>query len=181
MLKGAEMAGEKGFIHIYTGDGKGKTTAAFGLALRAAGHGWRVYAGQFMKGRVYGELVALKDISAITVEPFGDEDCLIRRADVTPRHIAGAESGLRRCREALHCGRFEMVILDEVLVAIWFGLLPEEEVRDLLSGRPPGIEIVLTGRYASPSLIEMADVVTEMRSIKHYYERGVTAREGIEC
>ncbi len=169
----------KGYIQIYTGDGKGKTTAALGLALRATGHGMRTYVGQFMKGQSYGELDALRDHPHITVEQYGDVRC-IRREEVTPEYIAQARRGLERAREALLSGQYDLVVLDEVNVTVWFGLLTVEEVLAFLDERPTHVEVILTGRRAPQELIERADLVTEMREIKHYYQQGVAARKGIE-
>ncbi len=170
----------KGYIHIYTGIGKGKTTAALGLALRGAGHGLRSFIGQFMKGQEYGELTALKDHPFITIEQFSDEHCLLRKADVTEKHIKQANDGLQRCIKAMTGGEFDLVVMDEVNVAVWFGLLKEEQVLNCLALRPDSVEVVLTGRYAPQSFIERADLVTEMRCVKHYYDAGVAARDGIE-
>jgi len=169
----------QGYIQIYTGDGKGKTTAALGLALRASGHGMRTYIGQFMKGQPYGELDALRDHPHIIVEQYGDIRC-IRREEVTPAHIAQARRGLDRAREALLSGQYDIVVLDEVNVTVWFGLLTVKEVLAVLDERPAHVEIILTGRRAPQELIERADLVTEMREIKHYYQQGVPARKGIE-
>jgi cob(I)alamin adenosyltransferase len=174
------MVNRKGCVHIYTGNGKGKTTAAFGLALRAAGHGMRTYIGQFMKGQVYGEVKALEGNAYIAIDQFADDQCLMRKEDVKENHIEQAHEGLQRCREAMLSGQFVLVILDEVIVAIWFGLLQEVDVLEFLERRPEDIELILTGRYASERLIERADVVTEMRCVKHYYDQGVWARDGIE-
>lgn len=168
-----------GYVQIYTGDGKGKTTAALGLALRAAGHGLRTYIGQFMKGQSYGELDALRDHPAITIEQYGDVRC-IRREEVTPAHVEQAHRGLERARQALLSGQYDIVVLDEVNVTIWFGLLTVEEVLALVDQRPARVELVLTGRRAPQALIERADLVTEMREVKHYYQQGVEARKGIE-
>jgi cob(I)alamin adenosyltransferase len=168
-----------GYVQVYTGDGKGKTTAALGLALRAAGHGMRTYIGQFMKGQHYGELDALRDHPFITIEQYGDIAC-IRREDVTPEHVAQAQRGLDRAREVMLSGDYDIVVLDEVNVTIWFGLLPVEDVLALLDERPTHLELILTGRRAPDELIERADLVTEMRELKHYYEHGVQARKGIE-
>jgi cob(I)alamin adenosyltransferase len=168
-----------GYVQVYTGDGKGKTTAALGLALRAAGHGLRTYIGQFMKGQPYGELEALRGHPAITLEQYGDVRC-IRREEVTPAHIAQAQRGLERARQAMLSGRYDIVVLDEVNVALWFGLLSLAEVLAFLDQRPPQVECILTGRRAPPELIERADLVTEMREVKHYYQQGVGARAGIE-
>ena len=169
----------KGYVQVYTGDGKGKTTAALGLALRASGHGLRTYIGQFMKGQHYGELEGLRDYSHITIEQYGDVRC-IRREEVTPEHVAQARRGLERAREALLSGQYDIVVLDEVNVTVWFGLLTVEEVLTFLDQRPECVEVILTGRTAPPELIERADLVTEMREVKHYYQQGVMARQGIE-
>jgi cob(I)alamin adenosyltransferase len=173
----------KGYVQVYTGDGKGKTTAALGLALRATGHGMRTYIGQFMKGQHYGELDALRDHPLITVEQYGDVRC-IRREEVTPEHVAQARRGLERARQAMlglsPGGRYDVVVLDEVNVSIWFGLLTVEEVLAFLDERPAHVEVILTGRRAPQELIERADLVTEMRQVKHYYQQGVAARKGIE-
>ena len=174
------MVNRKGYVHIYTGDGKGKTTAALGLALRAAGHGWRTYIGQFMKGQAYGEMHALQGHPTIAIEQFSDDHCLLHKVDVTEKHIKHAQKGLQRCWEKMLSGRFQLVVLDEVIVAVWFGLLSEEQILEFLGKRSEDIEIVLTGRYASKRLIERADVVTEMHCVKHYYKQGITARDGIE-
>ncbi len=171
---------EKGYVQVYTGDGKGKTTAALGLALRAAGHGLRTYIGQFMKGRPYGELEALRAHPLITVEQYGDPNCWVRRDQITPEQVAMARRGLERAREAMLSGRYDIVVLDEVNVALWFGLLTLEEVMAFLDQRPEGVEVILTGRRAPQELIDRADLVTEMREIKHYYQQGVLARDGIE-
>ena len=169
----------RGYVQVYTGDGKGKTTAALGLALRASGHGMRTYIGQFMKGQHYGELEALRDHPLITIEQYGDVHC-IRREEVTPEHVSQAHRGLERAREAMLSGQYDLVVLDEVSVAIWFGLLTVEEVLAFLDQRPNHVEVILTGRRAPRELIERADLVTEMRAVKHYYQQGVVARKGIE-
>jgi len=169
----------KGYVQVYTGDGKGKTTAALGLAVRAAGHGLRTYVGQFMKGQHYGELDALRGFPAVTVEQYGDVRC-IHREEVTPEHAAQARRGLERAREAMLSQRYDIVVLDEVNVTIWFGLLTVEEALAFLDERPDHVEVVLTGRRAPQALIERADLVTEMREVKHYYQQGVAARQGIE-
>jgi cob(I)alamin adenosyltransferase len=169
----------RGYVQVYTGDGKGKTTAALGLALRASGHGMRTYIGQFMKGQHYGELEALRDHSHITIEQYGDVHC-IRREEVTPDHVTQAHQGLERVQAAMLSGRYDVVVLDEVNVAIWFGLLTVQEVLAFLDQKPEQVEVILTGRRAPHELIERADLVTEMREVKHYYQQGVVARKGIE-
>ncbi len=169
----------KGYVQLYTGDGKGKTTAALGLALRASGRGLRTYIGQFMKGQQYGELEALRHHPLITVEQYGDPRC-IRREEVTAEHVTQAHDGLERARAAMLSGHYDLVVLDEVNVSIWFGLLTTEEVLAFLDERPEHVEAVLTGRRAPQDLIDRADLVTEMREVKHYYQQGVMARLGIE-
>jgi len=169
----------RGYVQVYTGDGKGKTTAALGLALRASGHEMRTYIGQFMKGQRYGELDALRDHPHITIEQYGDVRC-IRREEVTPEHVAQARRGLARAREAMLSGEYDIIVLDEVNVTVWFRLLDVEQVLAFLDEKPERVEVILTGRRAPQELIERADLVTEMREVKHYYEQGVLARDGIE-
>ncbi len=169
----------KGYVQIYTGDGKGKTTAALGLALRASGHGMHTYIGQFMKGQQYGELDALRNHPLITIEQYGDLRC-IRREEVTSEHVSQAQRGLERARVAMLSGGYDIVVLDEANVAIWFGLLTVEDVLAFIDGKPERVEVVLTGRRAPQELVDRADLVTEMREVKHYYAQGVLARDGIE-
>jgi cob(I)alamin adenosyltransferase len=169
----------KGFVHVYTGDGKGKTSAALGLALRASGHKMRTYIGQFMKGTHYGELDALRENPYITIEQYGDVRC-IRREQVTAVHIAQAREGLQIAKEAMLSSQYDIVVLDEINIAIWFGLLTLEEVQAFLDERPQHIELILTGRRAPQEIIERADLVTEMREVKHYFHKDVKARDGIE-
>jgi len=171
-----------GCLQVYTGDGKGKTTAAFGLALRAAGHGLRVYVGQFMKAFPYGELrgaVALGGL--VEVEQFGSDGCIPWRTDPDPADVARAAAGLVRCVEAIMSGSRAIVVLDEVTTAVHFRLIALDALLDVADRRPPGLELVCTGRWAPPELIERADLVTEMREVKHpYATRRLAARDGIE-
>ena len=169
----------RGYVQVYTGDGKGKTTAALGLALRASGHGMRTYIGQFMKGQHYGELEALRDHPLITIEQYGDVRC-IHREEVTPDHVTQTQRGLERARAAMLSGQYDVIVLDEANVAIWFGVLAVEEILAFLDQKPDHVEVILTGRRAPQPLIERADLVTDMREVKHYYQQGVTARKGIE-
>lgn len=169
-----------GLIQIYTGDGKGKTTAALGLALRAAGSGLRTFIGQFMKGSPYGELEALRRLEPlIVVEQFGDREH-VRCGEVSPKQIAQAQAGLRRIEKVLHSGEFDIVVMDEINIACHYGLLPVSKVLGVLDNRPPKVEIVLTGRYAPPEFLELADLVTEMVQVRHPYQKGLLARQGIE-
>ncbi len=170
---------DPGYIQIYTGDGKGKTTAAIGLAIRAAGAGYRTFIGQFMKGLHYSELDAVRSMDAIDIEQFGDEECITRDM-VDDHHIRLAETGLRRIYQVFEEGRHSVVVLDEIFVAVWFSLLTEETVMDLVLKKPGSVELVMTGRKAGRQFIDCADLVTEMKEVKHYYTLGVVARKGIE-
>lgn len=169
----------RGYVQVYTGDGKGKTTAALGLALRASGHRLCTYIGQFMKGQRYGEMDALRDNPFITLEQYGQPRC-IHREEVTTEHISSAQRGLDRARKAMMSDRYDLIVLDEVNVSIWFGLLTVEDVLSFLDEKPKYVEVILTGRRAPQRLIDRADLVTEMLEVKHYYGRGVDARIGIE-
>jgi cob(I)alamin adenosyltransferase len=171
----------KGYVQVYTGNGKGKTTAALGLALRAAGRGLRTYVGQFLKGQVYGELAAACKLKPyIIIEQFGRKGFVHVTENPDEEDIRRARSGLRKCRRAMLSGRFSIVVLDEINVALHFRLLEEKDVLGLIERKPAGVELVLTGRYAPPSILRRADLVTEMKDKKHYYARGVRARTGIE-
>ena len=170
---------KEGFIQIYTGDGKGKTTAALGLALRAAGHGLRTYIAQFMKGQRYGELISVRQLPEITIEQFG-KDTFIHVDRSTPEDVSLAQSGLERATEVMLSGKYHIIILDEINVAIYFKLLSISEVIDFIHKKPRNIELILTGRKAPQELIEIADLVTEMREVKHYYQKNIPSREGIE-
>ncbi len=169
---------QRGCVQVYTGDGKGKTTAALGLALRAAGAGLRVFIGQFVKGMEYSELRALERFPEIEVRRYGRE-CFIDR-EPEPEDIEAAHVGLADAREELLSGRWDVVILDEANIATYFELFPVEELLALIGERPPCVELVITGRRADPRIIEAADLVTEMREVKHYYQCGVPCRKGIE-
>lgn len=168
-----------GYFQVYTGDGKGKTTAALGLALRAAGRGYRVYLGQFMKGQDYGELHSLPLLETVTHEQYGDVGW-VYKGKVTEAQRAAAHEGLRKGREALESGEYRIVILDEINMALWFELISLEEVLELIRKRPPQVELVFTGRRAHEEVVARADLVTEMREVKHYFSQGVPARKGIE-
>lgn len=171
----------QGLIQVYTGDGKGKTTAALGLAIRAVGHGFKVYIVQFMKGKEgSGELVGLKRLSPeCEFEHFGGEGW-IRKGEVSEDHIQQAEAAFSRAREIVLSGEWDVVILDEIINALWFELIPENIVLDLFLEKPPHVELILTGRNASSALIEKADLVTAMVMEKHPFKQGHLARTGIE-
>lgn len=168
----------KGYIHLYTGNGKGKTTAAIGLAVRAACAGFKVYIGQFVKGMKYSEVKISEYLPNIVIEQYG-KDCFIEKAP-TDDDVERANCGLDKIREVLTSDTYDMVILDEVTIALYFKLFSVEELISVLKERKDNIEVILTGRYADEKLVELADLVTEMKEIKHYYTSGVEAREGIE-
>ena len=171
----------KGFIQVYTGNGKGKTTAALGLSLRAAGHGLRTFIIQFMKGWIdYGELKGVEMLSPYVEIHQAGRDTFVRRDSPDPEDVRLAREGWEIAKQAILGKRADIVVLDEINCAVDFGLLPVGEVVDLLRRKPEGMEILLTGRGAPPEFVEMADLVTEMREVKHYYSQGVDARIGVE-
>ena len=167
---------EKGFVHIYTGNGKGKTTAALGLAMRAAGAGKKVFIGQFVKGMHYSELDLR--IQNIEIKQYG-ADCFIYK-DPTENDIKIARDGLAEMADILKSGKYDVVIMDEACIALYYKLFSFEELWKAVSQRAEHVEVVITGRYAPDALIEKADLVTEMKEIKHYYTKGIQARTGIE-
>jgi cob(I)alamin adenosyltransferase len=169
----------KGYIHIYTGDGKGKTTAALGLAIRAAGAGLHVFLAQFIKGKQYSELNSLKRLSdLITVEQFGLPRFINGKPSVPD--MEAARYGLEMLKSSMLSGKFDVIIVDEANVAVTYGLLSKQDLLDLMAMKPESLELVITGRGALPEIIDKADLVTEMKAVKHYYNNGVNARVGIE-
>jgi cob(I)alamin adenosyltransferase len=169
----------KGYIHVYTGNGKGKTTAAFGLALRAVGAGKKVFFAQFIKGKPYSEIEAVeKFITDITIKQFGLGCFIVEKP--TEADIQAAQTGLAEVAGILKSEKYDMVVLDEANIALYYQLFSIGEFLDVLKNKNPETEVVVTGRYAPPELIEMADLVTEMKEVKHYYNRGIEARKGIE-
>jgi len=167
-----------GYIHLYTGNGKGKTTAAIGLAIRTVGAGKRVFIGQFVKGMHYAELDALKRFPEIEVRQFG-LDCFIKN-EPTQKDIDAARKGLDAVKPIIEENEFDLVILDEICIALYYKLFEVGEVLTLIKSKPSAMEVVLTGRYTPQVLIDIADLVTEMKEIKHYYNIGVEARKGID-
>ncbi|MBI2919305.1 MAG: cob(I)yrinic acid a,c-diamide adenosyltransferase [Chloroflexi bacterium] len=170
----------RGLVQVYTGDGKGKTTAALGLALRALGHGLRVHVIHFMKGDTrYGEQAILAQLPGVTVERFG-LPTLCNPKNPRPEERLQAHKALEAAQNAVLGGQYHVVVLDEINVALAFGLIPVDAVMELIRQRPPAVELVLTGRKAPPELIAIADLVTEMREVKHPFQQGVLARPGID-
>lgn len=178
---------KRGYVQIYTGDGKGKTTASLGLALRAIGHGWNVLIIQFTKGErvengenYYGELkAAAKLMDNLDVMQFG-LDRVIYSSNVNIDDYKETRKGWDIAKEAIQSGKYGLVILDEINICVDLGLIKLNEVKDMLINRPGELEVVLTGRRAHPELVSMAHLVTEMKPIKHYFDVGVKARRGIE-
>ena len=175
----------KGYVHIYTGTGKGKTTAAFGLALRAVCAGKNVYIGQFIKSMAYHEnrLTELlhqadESFGSLTIDLLG-RGCFIYK-DPEPEDVRMAQQALAYCAKLLHDGTYDVVILDELNVALYFGLVSVKEVVKAITERAPGVEVVITGRRAPEELVGMADLVTDMQEVKHYYTRGILSRPGID-
>lgn len=175
----------RGYIHVYTGNGKGKTTAAFGLAVRALCAGKNVYVGQFVKSMRYNETKIEQlfngsdtTFGRIHIEQLG-RGCFIEKAP-DPADAETARQGWERCAALLHSGEYDVVILDELTIALYFGLLSTAVVLDELRSRHPAVEVVITGRYAPQALFDAADLETEMRDVKHYYAQGVLSRDGID-
>ncbi len=172
---------EKGLIQVYTGNGKGKTTAALGLALRAVGHGLKVLMIQFMKGNLgYGELESARKLSPyLTIIPMGRE-VFVSKSNPDPLDLEHAQDGFAMAKKAIENREYDIVILDEINVAIDYGLVQLSDLLSLLENKPKEVGIVLTGRNAKAEIVERADLVTEMLDRKHYYDKGVSARKGIE-
>ncbi len=169
----------KGYIHVYTGNGKGKTTAVLGLALRAVGAGKKVYFAQFVKGEIYSEIDAInRYIPEITVKQYGRGCFIVNKP--TLEDIQAAKEGLEEVGAVIRSGKYDVVVLDEATIALHYKLFSVEELIAVLQEKREETEIAITGRYAPEELIEIADLVTEMKEIKHYYTKGISARKGIE-
>ena len=169
----------KGYVQVYTGNGKGKTTAALGLAVRAAGAGLSVFIGQFLKKGEFSEIKALREFNGnITVAQFGQGRFI--KGEPSPSDVAAAEAGLETVRKAMASGSFDVMVLDEANGAVAVGLFPVSALIDLIDHKPDAMEMVITGRSAHEEIIRRADLVTEMKAIKHYFDKGVGARAGIE-
>ena len=193
---------EKAYVQVYTGNGKGKTTAAIGLAIRALGAGLKVCFLQFMKSKAYSEhnilphispdltlhtfgkpyFIALEgDLSADQLAELGDDVVLFAPGNPPADYIDLVHQGIIAAQQAITGGLYDLVVLDEIVVAQHFGLVSWKELLELIDGKPDNVELVLTGRYASSELIARADLVTEMAEVKHYYNKGVSARSGVDC
>ncbi len=169
---------EKGYISIYTGNGKGKSTAAFGLSLRALLAGKKVFIGQFVKDMKYNETKIVDYFDNIEIKLLG-RGCFIKN---TPdeEDIKSAQEGLEECKKRLSSGDYDLIILDEITIALFFKLFDVQDVIKILENKATNTEVVLTGRYAPKELIDIADLVTEMKEVKHYYTQGVLSRDGFD-
>ena len=173
------MSLEKGLIHVYTGHGKGKTTAAIGLGIRASGEGLKVYMIQFMKGRRYSEIDAIEKIPNFIVVQYGRDE-FVSKEKPEKIDIDLAKEGFEHAKKIINEGKYDVVILDEINVAVDFNLISVDDVLDLISNKPKKIELILTGRYASPEIVKNADLVSEILEIKHPYQSGIESRKGID-
>jgi len=169
----------QGYIQVYTGNGKGKTTAALGLALRSYGAGKSIFIGQFIKGKHYSELDAIKNnLKDVELKQYG-LDCFIVN-EPEGKDVIAAQKGLQEMKEIILSGKYDLVIMDELNVALYYKLFEIDTVLGILKAKPKHVEIVITGRYAPQEIIDIADLVTEMTEIKHYFTKGIEARNGIE-
>jgi len=170
----------KGLVEIFTGSGKGKTSAALGVMLRALGHGLRVHIIFFMKGNYpYGERNMLPQLPNVSFQSFGHEH-FVDPQNVQVEEREQASEALQAARAAIDSGKFDLVVLDEVNVAVAWKLIEVEDLLKLIDEKPQNVELILTGRHADQRLIERADLVTEMVEVKHPYQKGIKARKGIE-
>ena len=170
---------KKGFIQIYTGSGKGKTTAAIGLGLRAVGAGFKVHMVQFMKGRRYSEIDGIEQLTNFTVSQHGRDE-FVNKKNPEKIDIDMAQDGFKFAKKIINENKYDIIILDEINVAIDFNLINLEEVLQLIEKKPEPLELIFTGRYAHSELIKKADLVTEMLEIKHPYQKGILSRKGID-
>ena len=171
---------EKGYTQIYTGNGKGKTTAALGLLTRAVGHNFKIFLCQFLKGRDYGELHTLQKFETVTYERYGRGVFIKNKEFVTDKDKKLMREGYESLKNALLRGKYDIVIADEILGTLRYDLISVDEIKFLIKNKPETTELILTGRNAPDELIEMADLVTEMREVKHYFQKGIMSRKGIE-
>jgi len=170
---------KKGYIHIYTGNGKGKTTSAIGLGIRATGAGLKVHLLQFMKGRRYSELNTLDNLKNFTYSQHGRDE-FVNKDRPEKIDIDMAQEGLKYAKKLIKSNKYDMIILDEINVAVDFKLIALEDVLKLIREKPEKLELVLTGRYVNPKIVESADYATEMLEIMHPYKKGVQARKGFD-
>ena len=172
---------ENGYIQVYTGNGKGKTTAAIGIAVRAAGANLKTCFVQFMKDFPYSELESLRHLSEwITIEQFGNDAFVFEKEKPSSELLETIEDGIVKAEEKMLSGKYDLIILDEICVSIYFNLITVNRVIEVINNKPKNVELVLTGRYCPEEILQKADLVTEMKEVKHYYQKGIEARKGIE-
>jgi len=172
---------ERGFTQIYTGNGKGQTTSAIGQAVRAAGYGLKSFIIQFMKEYPYNELNSLKLLNEfITIEQYCGDDFVYKKESAPIEEIEKAKFAINKAIQVMNSGEYDLVILDEACVSVYFGLLTTTDLLNVIKNKPAQVELILTGRYCPDELIAAADLVTEMKEIKHYYTNGILSRKGIE-
>ena len=172
---------DKGFIQIYTGNGKGKTTAAIGQAVRAAGFGLQTYFVMFMKEFPYNEVKSLKKLKdLITIVQVGKDDFVYKKVPPSEEEKLKIKNALDTAKTKMLSSEYDLIVLDEIFVSIYFGLVSKEEVISFIDTKPENVELIMTGRYCPQEIIDKADLVTEMKEVKHYYEKGILARRGIE-
>ncbi len=172
---------DKGYTQVYTGNGKGKTTAAIGQAIRAAGNGYRSLIIQFMKEYPYSELIALKQFKEfIEIEQYCGDDFVYKKELPSLEEKEKALKAIKRAEEEFGKYNFDIIILDEIIVSIYFKLINVENIIDVIKKKPANKELILTGRYCPQEIIDLADLVTEMKEVKHYYQKGITSRKGFE-
>lgn len=169
---------QKGYVHLYTGDGKGKTTAALGLALRACSYGKSVLFAQFIKGMAYSELKAQEFVPNLEFIQYG-RDCFIER-DPTKEDVKLAQDGLHDVFQKMKSQKYDILVLDEITIALYYNLFTLNEVIDVIKEKPAEMELILTGRAAPKELYDYCDLITEMKEIKHYYTKGVLSRWGVD-
>ena len=170
---------EKGYIHVYTGNGKGKTTSAIGLGIRDSGAGYKVHMLQFMKGRKYSELITIDNVKNFSYSQHGRDE-FVNKKNPEQIDIDLAKEGFEHAKKLVKSEKYDMIILDEINVAVDYNLLKLNDLLDLIEYKPKGLELVLTGRYADKEFIKIADYVTEMLEIKHPYQQGIEARKGCD-
>lgn len=170
---------QKSLVMVLTGNGKGKTTAALGMALRAVGHGGQVVVVQFMKGRTYGELKAVKEMPHFQIIK-GGRDVFVDKDNPAEIDLKMAQESFAKARDYVNSGRYKMVVLDEINVAVHYGLIQASDVLQLIEQRPEHVDLVLTGRYMPEEFFEIADLISEVKEVKHHYQKGIPARSGIE-
>jgi len=181
MSKNLAKPARQGLVQVFTGGGKGKTTAALGTVLRAAGRGFKTLVIFFIKGESFGgEFETLLKLTGVAVSKYGLHKWIRDAKNVSPEEKAEAKTALEAARKAATSGKYDLVVLDEINIAVYFNLITADEVLQLIKDKAPGTELILTGQKADSRIIAAADLVTEMKNIKHPYEKGIKAREGIE-